>query len=297
MRFELTEALVDQLLFAMEDQNQDLVLDLDSGLVVDAGDVDSGGTTAERIPLPQWDSSDGFRLMERFAAGLRNPPVREELSQALDRGKGVFRAFKDVLTRHPEVERLWHLYKEREMRRVILTWYNALREEWGLDRLGDEPEETTDLVLEDFTFRAGTPEDAAAAGDLHRICVREYRQSSLPGEVWTERDARRLFPGDLSLVAETGRGDFAGCIAAVREDALLRISVLEVNPEYRGLGIGEELLAELLAALDPRLTPRVLLDLPTTAESFSRVLNREGFQPYETRYCLTVPNRKNPAEG
>ncbi len=293
MRFELTEALIDQLLFAMEDQDQNLVLDLNSGMVVDADDMDADGTATELVPLPQWDSSDGFRLMERFAAGLRNPPVRDELSQALDRGKGVFRAFKDVLSRHPEVERLWYLHKGMEMRRVILTWYNALREEWGLDRLGDEPEETADLVLEDFTFRAGTPEDAAATEALHQTCIREYEQSTPSKPVRTERDARRLFPGDLSLVAETGRGDFAGCIAGLREGKVLRITALEVNPEYRGLGIGEELLTALLARLDPIQTTQVLLDLPTGSESFSRVLHRGGFLPYMTRYSLALRSSGN----
>ncbi len=293
MHFELTEALIDQLLFSMEDQDLNLMLNLNSGMVVDTGAAEHEPLAAHLIPIPQWDSSDGFRLMERFAAGLRNPPVREELSLALDRGKGVFRAFKDTLSRHPEVERLWFLYKEKEMRRVILNWYNALREEWGLDRLGEEPEETADLVLEDFVFRSGTTADTAAAADLHAICAREYRQGSLPQAIWTERSARWLFPGDLCLVAQTGRGDFAACIAARQDGPLLLVCVLEVRPEYRGLGIGEELLSRLLARADRRTTAQILLDLPTVSESFSRVLSREGFLPYETRYCVDLGRQQS----
>jgi hypothetical protein len=51
--------------------------------------------------------------MEHFAAGLRNPVVRNELTLALNRGRGVFRAFKDILSRYPETEKLWFSYKER----------------------------------------------------------------------------------------------------------------------------------------------------------------------------------------
>jgi hypothetical protein len=59
------------------------------------------------IDLPEWTTNDGFRLMERFTAGLKNAVVRNELSQALNRGKGVFRSFKNVLGRYPQIEKLW----------------------------------------------------------------------------------------------------------------------------------------------------------------------------------------------
>jgi len=102
MQFELSEALVDDILFAMEDQVGDFYLDTVEGIIVGGvdwefeGDLnDDDGEGGERfISLPEWDSSDGFKLMERFAAGFRNPVVREELHLALDRGRGGFRAFK-----------------------------------------------------------------------------------------------------------------------------------------------------------------------------------------------------------
>lgn len=38
------------------------------------------------------------------------------------------------------------------MKREVIRWYNALREEWGLELIGEEPEETDDLVQDDFRF-------------------------------------------------------------------------------------------------------------------------------------------------
>ena len=47
------------------------------------------------------------------------------------------------------------------MRREILEWYNALREEWGLERLGEEPEETE--VLESAPASGSAGEAGAPA--------------------------------------------------------------------------------------------------------------------------------------
>jgi GNAT superfamily N-acetyltransferase len=278
MQFELTDALADQILFAMEDQNGEFVLDARTGMVVDSNDVDASDEETVIYSLPDWGSADGYRLMEGFAASLRNPIVRSELTHALERGRGVFRAFKDVLSDRPEVERLWFAYKERQMRQEILSWYNALRETWGLARIGDEPEETEDLVLEDFRFRPAVAEDAEAVRDLHSACFPEA--AGVPG------------PFDPSsgtmLVAETFRGEIAGAVFSERRGSREKVAGLDVKPEYRGLGIGEELLSRLIAAVLEGGAENLLIDLPATADSFSRVLYREGFEPYETRFRLDL---------
>ena len=101
MQFELTEALIDAILFSMEDQKDEFYLDCREGTVV--GKQDGGRELEEPgrfVRLPKWDSSEGFHLMERCAATFKNQVVREKLTAALDRGRGVFRAFKDVLTEH-----------------------------------------------------------------------------------------------------------------------------------------------------------------------------------------------------
>jgi GNAT superfamily N-acetyltransferase len=304
MQFELTDALMDDILFSMEDQGNDFFVDTQEGIVVGGIDSDIGefleaeGEVVRYISLPDWDSSDGYRLMERFAASFRNPLLRDELTTALNQGRGVFRAFKNILSQHPEVEKLWFSFKDREMKKEILDWYNALREEWGLERIGHEPEETGDLVLEDFRFRNVTERDAVIAGELHRRCLEEYCGSEGEGDSMLipesmMQEALWIFPGDMAFTAETGAGDFAAYISARRDGTSLRIAALEVKHEYRGLGIGEALLSHFLSRVDRTAISHVFMDLPSGVEGFSRVLLRESFKPYTTRYCLYIPEGEN----
>ncbi|MDR2535286.1 MAG: GNAT family N-acetyltransferase [Treponema sp.] len=288
MYFELPEALIDDILFAMEDQHSNFLLDTQEGMVVNTGSSESFKEKQGEnryVDMPKWDSSDGFRLMEHFAASFKNSIVQRELTIALDRGRGVFRAFKDVLNRYPEAEKRWFAFKEREMKRGILRWYNALRDEWGLERIGTEPEETDDLVLEDFIFREPEPKDIAAAEDLHRQILQEAAANKrIPiGQAETLR-------GDLRLIAETNTGDFTGYIGVIRKGNVLHISDLAVKPEFRGLGVGEALCSRLLELLDFHSVVYITLDLPIEAEGFSRVLLRELFKPYGTQYYKKLEN-------
>jgi ribosomal protein S18 acetylase RimI-like enzyme len=293
MQFELTEALIDDIIFTMENQDQISYLDTLEGIVTGEDVLEYGepeNDSKDRyIDLPGWDSSDGYNLMEQFAAGLKNKVIRTKLSAALNRGKGVFRAFRDILSMYPEAEKLWYAYKDREMRREVIRWYNALREEWGLERIGEEPEETGDLVQEDFLFRPPVPEDADKAAELHRLCLDES-PAAAPFSPWA-------FPEPFALVAETGSGEFAGHIAGTvtgesgktgKAGKALEITALEVRPEYRGLGIGEALLTRLLETAEAAGVEECLITLPQEAEGFSRVLLRESFEPVQTRYRRTV---------
>jgi ribosomal protein S18 acetylase RimI-like enzyme len=314
MQFELTEALIDDILFAMEDQMGEFVLDTVEGVVsggvddpeFDGEDLDDDdGEGGERyIPLPDWDSADGFRLMERFAAGFRNPIVRDELTSALSLGRGVFRAFKDTLGRHPEAEKLWFAYKDREMKREIIRWYNALREEWGIEKIGVEPEDTDDLVLEDFRFRPFHKEDIFMAEELHRHYIEEAKNKLIEEEaafangiadtILKEAQTLRTISGlsfEQGLVVESGSEEFAGYISGFKKEAVFYIQNLEVKDKFRGLGLGEALLVKFLESLELTEVDEVLLDLPSWAEGFSRVLRRESFKPYTVRYWLKLRDR------
>jgi len=285
MQFELNKTLIDEILFFMEDQDGDFVLDTQEGIVISTDNEEFVEEENRYVSLPDWRPSDGFRLMEHFTAGLHNALAREELSAALDRGRGVFRAFKDTLTRYPEIEKLWFDYKDREMKREVISWYNALRESWGLELIGEEPEDIAGLALEDFRFREGAAQDRAPAEELHRVCLSENNGDTAilvgMGE-W-------VFPGDISFVAETAGGDFAGYASAVHSEAatsglILRICAVEVQAEYRGLGLGKALIARVLEQADRKQIPRIIIDLPAGQEHFSRELLRENFKPSVQRY-------------
>ena len=321
MHFELTDALIDDILFSMEDQDGEYYLDTEEGVVVggpygldvlkDENEGEEADGSERYISLPEWDSASGFRLMERFAARFRNPLVRDELSSALDHGKGVFRAFKNVLSRHLEAEKLWFSFKEKEMKKEVINWYNGLREEWGLEKIGLEPEETVDLVLEDFRFRPFAKDDLDKAKELHSFCMDECRKffadSGAKNSVDTlTRESQAFYflsdnflneapalPLVLAITAESGSGEFAGYISGIIKDSVLYVQTLEIRAEYRGLGIGEALLDRFLEGLDPNEVSQVLFDLPSWADGFSRVLLRESFTPYTVRYLLNLQNRLN----
>ncbi len=69
MQFELDETLVDSILFSMEDQNDTFLVDTHEADVVSVNDLEEEEFEDDEhyISLPEWDSNDGFRLMERFA--------------------------------------------------------------------------------------------------------------------------------------------------------------------------------------------------------------------------------------
>jgi len=283
MQFELSSALIDEILFFMEDHDGEFLVDTQEGIVISADDeeFDDDADEGRYISLPEWDSSEGFRMMEHFTAALHNALVREELSAALDRGRGVFRAFKNTLSRYPETEKLWYAYKEREMKRVVISWYNALRESWGLELIGEEPEDIEGLAQEDFSFREGGAQDMPYAEKLHKSCLDGYGSTEVLSCEW-------VFPGDISFVALTAGGEFAAYISARKmSDTLLRICALETEQEFRGLGLGKTLIARLLEKADRLNIPNVIIDLPAGQEFFSRALLREEFKPCVTRYYRT----------
>jgi ribosomal protein S18 acetylase RimI-like enzyme len=295
MQFELTDALIDEILFFMEDQNGEFFLDTQEGAVLSTDDAqliqsDFEANSDRYIPLPDWGPPDGFRLMERFTAGLHNALIREELSAALDRGRGVFRAFKNTLAQYPEAEKLWFAYKDREMKDEVISWYNSLRESWGLELIGEEPEDLVGLVLEDFRFRDGNSQDRAQAEELHGAeshTTESHDAEARTGDVISMGEW--VFPGDLCFVAETSGGEFAGYINAVRGgttgNEILRVCTVEVQTEYRGLGLGKALLTRLLEHADSEKIPHVIIDLPAGQEHFARALLRENFRPSVQRFC------------
>jgi ribosomal protein S18 acetylase RimI-like enzyme len=150
-----------------------------------------------------------------------------------------------------------------------------------------EPEDTGDLVLEDFRFREFREGDLKAARELHKFCIDAAKEAGISPE-----GAFKL-PGDMAFISESGGGEFAGFISACYKQSELRIEILEVKPEYRGLGIGEALLTHLLGTLKSGEASRVFVDLPAGFEDFSRVLARGGFEPSLIRYSLDMGKQRS----
>lgn len=285
MEFELSSELINEIVFSMEDQTDLYCLDSEITLLVKKTEV-TNPDPDRYYSLPVWDSISGFRLMEHFVVSLNNPIVREELRSILKSGHGVFRNFKNVLKAHPEFERMWFSFKEHEMNRVIHSWYDDLREVWGLVRIGEEPEENAELVHDDFTFRLMQPrdEDRIAAGieaiteDLKDTYG--YELGTALSVLWQQK--LQFSCSEPGLVCETVFGDFAGYAAASVPDGMPSvvavIHALIILPRYRGLGLGKELLQMCLEQLQKKGIHYVLFDSAVFPEFFKSFLEREGFQ-------------------
>lgn len=260
MQFELTPILLEEIIFAMEDLRHTRLLDTSRAALVPAPE-ESGHEEGELVCLPDWTSADGYRLMEAFAASPAAESLRPSLLDALARGHGVFRAYKDALSAEPVVLDRWHVFKRRALERRVMLWYNALREQWGLERLGDEPEETDDILLEDFCF--------------------VWRSCPPHGEL-----------GMAVLEVQDPVGNTAGTISINILSSSCRIAALHVEEAYRGMGLGTALLERALEELPEACRASLEIDVPVSAGFFSRVLERCGFAPVSTRWARSPGSGK-----
>lgn len=249
---QLTRELVDQIIFGMENQERDFVLDTDEGTVVHA---DEAGPDEDRyLDLPEWRSVDGYNLMEQFVATLHNPIYRERLRSILASGRGVFRQFKDTVRERREIERMWFVFKERHMRELVTDWFNEMREREGLERLEATLTETEvgQLLEDDFVFRTAEPADIDRVRELDEAAFEEVFPDTDPHSVAIYREEARAGTPDPAdresrvLVTETQGGDFAGFLwATVRRSDDVSIAFVRqiyTVPEFRGFGLAHELL-------------------------------------------------------
>lgn len=300
MPFDLSPEVVDQIIFGMENQEHDYYVDAHSGLMVpeyDLADYEDGESERVWVPIPEWRSVHGFNLMERFIVELRNPIFRERLRGILNSGRGIFRQFKDALKERPEIERLWFRFKEREMRREVFEWYNDLREQWGLESLPIDLEtETDELILADFAFR----EDEEHANAIDALTDRAM-SDALSEFDDTEQilvEDSMLLPEDAvqrSITVFTAGGERVGLAACrttagegTRGDPTAVVEVLYVVPEYRGLGLGKELLNRLCAMLHRDGVRRIHVDVPGSAAVITRLLRNWGGTTITERFRLDL---------
>lgn len=73
------------------------------------------------LKIPCTDSREGYRDMKDFIRTVDDEHLEEKLWIAID-GKGAFRRFKKVLTRHPDVRQRWFEFKDERTRERVVDW-------------------------------------------------------------------------------------------------------------------------------------------------------------------------------
>ena len=306
--FALTPELIDQILFAMEDQSESYIFDM-KDLEVKAESVEEDGQDVvdRYVDIPEWTSFQGFQLMERFVGGLRNPVYQDALRSALSWGKGVFRHFKNVLKQNEEIERLWYSFKEREMKQAVREWYEALAEMQGLTGLPIDLEhlqETEDLVLTDFLFdsavgglekrleeldRLAFEEMFPDVGEGKRKSIYERRTAGLPA-VTSEQS--------VFTIARTPAGEMSGFAWGVKADVqTVKIVQLYVLPEYRGLGLAQKLIDQFILSLSERGVRQVEIELYGEGIGLGDYLEKGGMSFYMVRYAIETEKWKRKRSG
>lgn len=246
--FELNDAILERIVFAMEDQSKSRAVDLRSGELVVLGDEEGEHDTEFLAPPPPWTPADGFKLMETFSGKVSSLSLRRDLLRALARGKGVFKAFRQVLAEHPQEEIQFREYKNRALRRRVNEWLDEMREALGLARLGPEPEDFEDLLEEEWIVREGSPGTLPFdLGDYIDKAASEAMEWLPPALAIQEAEelkeiALSADPGTIVLyIADEAEGPLAvalGFPAAAKGRASLEFRFFHVLGEFRALGLG-----------------------------------------------------------
>ena len=291
MDFPLSREVIDQVIFAMEDQSARSLIGGRSGVVMRDAVVTAQrerGDDQEYLPLPQWQPADGFRLMEGFVAQVPNPVYQGKLRDALAAGRGVFRSFKDALKQSPDLEGSWYRFKEEQMRAVVVEWYGSERELRGLERLGPEPEESPEPGSE-FAVLPAQPEHAPQIRELDRDALMEEGVLASTDEA-AYRELRVVAPTDADarvLVAESATGEVGGMVWAQVESRCWEVVQLAVRPPYRSIGLSARLLDELKQRALGDGAERISIQLGSRRVSLAEYLKSLGFAEASVRMELT----------
>ncbi len=279
MSLPLTSALLDQILFAMDDQENFSVLNLATRQVETCTDENACGDGTV-LPLPSWSSTDGFRMMREFSEAVHNPVIQAELRAILDSGHGVFKRFKTVLKPRDLLYSQWLRFKRRFMEEQVRQWLD----QWPEVVFEDPADpafgvESAGLLAADFLIREGT------AGDVE--ACHEAAQGVFGEAVGTDyaeyfRRGRRFSSADRFWLAENPQSEWAGVIwcrpwsQSIDGVPVVDILLWFVDPHYRGLGLGSMLLETLRSGVGPG--PTLMMSTPTSDRRLDGPLVRTGFQ-------------------
>lgn len=300
MIFELNDSIAKEILFYMENQEEEFVFDIGSKKVIPLFDLNESSAEENICSLPSWNSEDGFTLLEKFAENLKSKKVQRELKNVLANGRGVFRNFKTVLKTYPEIERRFYKFKEREMRLRLIEWYNALRESWGLEKLEENHDESEILLYEDFSFQPYNSQTDKNCIEQGASAIADEILEDNPdelgkalAEIWLKRFNFYSSESVNGFVCRTLSEDFAGCL--IFSECLsctkraVTLSVCFVDQNYRGLGIAKELFSKSFSTLKAQgIQWFIIADsaIPQVLEPL--MINQFGFKKIGTSFVKNL---------
>jgi len=298
MTFDLTDSLVNQLLTALENQEKKFLVDAEEGSLIEKLEG-VRGDDVKLYDLPEWDSAAGFKLREDFVNNLNSPIAHERLKEVLHSGRGVFRNFRIVIRDFPEVEKKWHIYRNRKMLEYINRWYNNLREIWGLEKLDYMSESDDSLIRDDFTFMAYNSEvDKKELFLETNVAFKEGKQNLSEEliqalyDIWIQQFDVAETRKQTGFVCRSFSNDFAGCLTVTKvsdkQEKVMILTSLFVPAAFRGLGIGTELISMCLSDLKKLGKNWLILPKSFIPEFLEPLLLRTGFKKIDSGYAVEL---------
>lgn len=298
MVFSLTDELLNDIIASLDDQTKQYAVDAEKNTIIEK--VNHVEVDNEKIySLPEWTSAEGFELRDKFVNSLHTPIAYDELQSVLHSGRGVFRNFRDVLKKFPEVDKKWHSYKNKYMSVYVNNWYNSLREIWGLEKLDQVPEVDESLIYDDFSFF-----QYDSARDKHLILqllnaivneVMQYRPEEIRQacfDMWKNRFNEFDSTKQVGFICKSLADEFAGCITASEitknHEKTMILTSFFVPEKFRGLGIGSEMLSSCLASLKKNQKEWLIIPNINITEILKPLLLRTGFEEMESGYLVKI---------
>ena len=85
------------------------------------GPAELDGPPDRYLAITPLTASERFQIMEDFTESLSNPPLQEELNDALI-GREAFLRFEDVLRKYPDQLREWEAFRKAVVIDRVRTW-------------------------------------------------------------------------------------------------------------------------------------------------------------------------------
>ncbi|HWR10380.1 MAG TPA: hypothetical protein VN445_01025 [Rectinemataceae bacterium] len=291
--FELTETTLERIIFAMEDQTKSRIIDLRTGELVAKPE---GELPINLASPPAWTPADGFRMMENFCGRLKNLELKRALLKSLSHGKGVFKAFRQVLSEYPQEDLQFREYKNAVLRRYIESWMDDMRESLGLSRLGPEPEEYEELLDEEFSveycgmtdrpFDMGAIVEEACADSLDWLPVSAALLEKR--EVVDFMDARRADGFIYYITEEEGCpiATAAGAVIQVEGRSIGIVRFLYVTKDFRDLGLEFRILDRISALYNEKGVEHIIVCGLYLRPEFVEKLTAKGLRILGSQFLL-----------
>ena len=292
----LSEQLIEQIVFAMEDQVTEHFIDtekkeLTTKELIDPNEFEMNPD--RYIPIPDWTPADGFRTMRDFVSDLQNELYKEQLWEALHSGKGVFRKFKDIVQTSTALEKMWYDYKEGELRRTLYKWYGIEQEASKYSHLSEGELETSshNILKEDFLIFSDPTNYITEITELKEEFLEEQRQQSNNyHNIELIQKMSEQSRDDHYLLLATSEDDLVGWLTyriGNKEEA--HITYYYIKEEFRGLSLMRFLIEMLELTLQEKHISHIVVEMPQQALCIESIFDSTHSETLTktVRYTLT----------